>query len=159
MDIYKNLKTKNISLSNVPVAGGNYSVVKQSGNQRYVSGQTPKMEGVLIKKGKLGDTITVEEGYQLARQCTINAIAALNAHMGDLNRISTIIKITVFVSSDPSFVRQAKVADGATDLLVEIFGEVKGRPARSAIGVAVLPGDAPCEVEMIVELEDKETRG
>jgi enamine deaminase RidA (YjgF/YER057c/UK114 family) len=154
VNIYTTLEQKNITLPNVPVLGGNYSLLKQSNNQIFVSGQTPKIDGVLVKKGKLGSALTVEEGYQLTCLCTLNAIAALHAYTGDLNHIAKFVKLTVFVSSEPSFFNQAQVANGATDLLVELFGTGIGCPARSAVGVAVLPGDAPCEVEMIVELKN-----
>jgi enamine deaminase RidA (YjgF/YER057c/UK114 family) len=121
-----------------------------SGNLVFTAGQLPIVEGKLVATGKVGSEITLEEATELARKCILNGLAAVKNEIGDLDRIKRIVKIVGFVSSDPSFTQQPQVINGASDLLGEIFGEV-GRHARSAVGVAVLPLDAPVEIELIVE--------
>ncbi|MBQ4490869.1 MAG: RidA family protein [Pyramidobacter sp.] len=155
MDVYQKLREMDLALPTLPVSGGNYALVTKTGNLLFTSGQTPKENGVLIKKGKVGREVSEEEGYQLAKRCTLNALAAVENAAGSLDNVVRIVKVTVFVSSDPAFTAQAKVAHGATDLLVELFGAENGRPARSAVGMAVLPGDAPCEVELIAEVKEQ----
>jgi len=124
----------------------------RSGNLVFTAGQTPKEHGTLLRRGKLGAEIDPAEGARLARRAALNALAcAAGAADGDLKRIVRIVKATVFVNSAPGFTGQVGVANGASDLLEELFGE-NGRPARSAVGVAELPGDAPCEVELVVEV-------
>lgn len=151
MGVYEAMQENQIILPKQPVSGGNYSLVTQTGNLLFTSGQTPKEDGVLLAKGKVGKEVSPQQAYDLARRCTLNALAALEAATGSLERIARIVKVTVFISSAPDFFGQAQVANGATDLLVTLFGEEKGKPARSAVGMAVLPGDAPCEVELIAE--------
>ena len=97
--------------------------------------------------------MSLEEGYELARVCTLNALAAIEQEIGSLNNVVKVVKATVFISSTAGFFGQAQAANGATDLLVKLFGAERGRPARSAVGMAVLPGDAPCEVELVVEVK------
>lgn len=153
MDVYEIMSEKGLTLPQMPVSGGNYSLVVKSGNLVYTSGQTPKENGVLLMKGKVGATVSPEDGYKLARRAALNALTAIESLIGNLNNITRVVKATVFVSSDPSFTGQAKVANGATDMLVELFGD-NGRPVRSAVGMSVLPGDAPVEVELIVEINE-----
>jgi len=118
----------------------------------YVSGQLPLVDGVLTCTGRLGAGVDESEGIEAARRCALNALAALKAEVGDLAFVAQVIKATVFVASDPSFSSQAIVANGASELLVEVF-EIRGRHARSAIGVACLPLDAPVELELIVAID------
>lgn len=155
MSIYEMLKEKGLDVPTTPIPAGTYSLAVVSGNHVYTSGQTPKINGVLVKTGKLGNEVSIEEGYALAQRCTLNALSCAESVLSDLNRIKKIVKATVFINSAPGFTKQAKVADGVTDLLVEIFGEKNGRPARSAVGVFELPGNAPCEVELIIEIGDR----
>jgi len=108
------------------------------------------VEGVLPATGKLGAAVSAEEGKELARQCALNALAAVESVIGSLDRITRIVKVVGFVASDPSFTGQPGVINGASDVLGEIFGDA-GVHARSAVGVAVLPLDSPVEVELIVE--------
>jgi len=121
-----------------------------SGNLVFTSGQLPMVEGVLPATGKLGAAVSAEEGKELARQCALNALAAVESVIGSLDRITRIVKVVGFVASDPSFTGQPGVINGASDVLGEIFGDA-GVHARSAVGVAVLPLDSPVEVELIVE--------
>jgi enamine deaminase RidA (YjgF/YER057c/UK114 family) len=131
-----------------PVAAYIPAVV--AGNLVYTSGQLPMVEGVLPATGKLGADVSAERGRELARQCALNALAAVGSVIGSLDRITRIVKVVGFVASDPAFTGQPGVINGASEVLGEIFGEA-GVHARSAVGVAVLPLDSPVEVELIVE--------
>lgn len=145
------LSSLGISLPAAPAPAGSYLPVVVSGNLAFVSGQIP-LEGKELKfKGKVGTDLTVEEGQQAAALCTINALAQLRAALGTLDRISRIVKVTGFVNCGPSFTDHPKVVNGASDLLVKIFGD-RGRHARAAVGMSSLPLDSAVEVEMIVEL-------
>ena len=132
-----------------PVAA--YVPAVKTGNYVYTSGQLPFVEGKLQGTGKLGDSVTVEEGAALARVCALNALAAAADAAGGLDAIVRIVKVTCFVSSAPSFTGQAQVANGASEFLIQVFGEA-GKHARSAVGMAVLPLDPPVEVELIAEV-------
>lgn len=124
------------------------------GDVIYVSGQLPIVNGSLVCSGKVGSSVSIEEAVGAAKQCAVNAIAALKDEVGDLSLIYKIIKLTAFVASEPTFVGQAQVVNGASDLFIEIFGDA-GRHARSAVGVASLPLDSPVEVEVIVAISQK----
>jgi enamine deaminase RidA (YjgF/YER057c/UK114 family) len=139
-----------LTLPDVASPAGSYLPALTSGNLVFTAGQLPIVEGKLVATGKVGNEITLEEATELAKKCILNGLAAVKNEIGDLDRIKRIVKIVGFVSSDPSFTQQPQVINGASDLLGEIFGEV-GRHARSAVGVAVLPLDAPVEIELIVE--------
>jgi enamine deaminase RidA (YjgF/YER057c/UK114 family) len=128
-----------------------YVPTARTGDLVYTSGQVPMLEGKLHQTGKLGVDLGVDEGRAQARICVINALAALKAELGELSRVRRIVKVVVFVASDPSFTEQPQVANGASEFLAEVFGE-PGRHARSAVGVASLPLDAPVEVELIAEV-------
>jgi enamine deaminase RidA (YjgF/YER057c/UK114 family) len=132
-----------------PVAA--YVPALRVGQQVYTSGQLPLRAGELIATGKVGAEVTEEEAYACAQQCALNAIAAINAEIGDLSLVSQVVKVVVFVASTPDFTAQPKVANGASELLGEVFGDA-GRHARSAVGVAALPLGAPVEVEVLVAL-------
>ncbi len=128
-----------------------YIPAVRSGNHVYTSGQLPMRSGELIATGKVGTQVTEEEAYACAQQCALNAIAAIKAEIGDLSLVKRVVKAVVFVASSPDFTAQPKVANGASELLGSVFGDA-GVHARSAVGVAALPLDAPVEVEVIVEL-------
>ena len=130
-----------------PVAS--YIPAVQTGSYVYTSGQLPMRDGQLITTGKVGGEVTAEEAMECAKQCALNGLAAINAVV-PLDRVTRIVKAVVFVASTPDFTGQPGVANGASELLGEIFGEA-GRHARSAVGVPVLPLDAPVEVELVVE--------
>jgi enamine deaminase RidA (YjgF/YER057c/UK114 family) len=121
-----------------------------TGSLIYTAGQLPFVHGALPTTGKLGDGVAVDDGRTLARIAALNALAAAADVAGGIDNISRVVKVTGFVASHPSFTAQAVVIDGASELLGEIFGSA-GRHARSAVGVAVLPLDAPVEVELILE--------
>jgi enamine deaminase RidA (YjgF/YER057c/UK114 family) len=132
-----------------PVAA--YVPAVRSGQQVFTSGQLPMRSGELMATGKVGAEVTEEEAYTCAQQCALNAIAAINAEIGDLSLVRRIVKVVVFVASAPDFTGQPKVANGASELFGEVFGEA-GYHARSAVGVAALPLGAPVELEVLAAL-------
>ena len=130
-----------------PVAAYVPAVVQ--GNLVYTSGQLPFVNGSLLATGKVGDEVTAEDAQSYAATCVLNALAAASSVIGSLDRVTQVVKVTGFVASDPSFTGQPGVLNGASTLLGEIFGDA-GIHARSAVGVAVLPLDAPVEVELVL---------
>lgn len=132
-----------------PVAA--YVPCVRTGNLLFVAGQLPFVDGKLPKTGRLGDNVTVEEGQQLARTCVLNALALVKAEAGDLARVKRVVRVGAFVASTNEFTQQPQVANGASELLQQVFGEA-GRHARAAVGVNVLPLGAPVEVEFLFEL-------
>ncbi|MEU7551717.1 RidA family protein [Streptomyces sp. NPDC044571] len=122
-----------------------------SGHYVHTSGQLPMVDGALPLTGKVGDGITQEQGKELARQCALNALAAISSVAGDLSAVKRVVKVVGFVASAPGFTGQPYVVNGASELFGTAFGDA-GIHARSAVGVAVLPLDAPVEVEVTVEL-------
>ena len=123
----------------------------RSGNHVYTSGQLPMRDGQLMLTGKVGGEVTQDEAVECARQCALNALAAVRAEVGELSAVKRIVKVVAFVASTPDFTGQPLVANGVSELLGEVFGEA-GRHARSAVGVNVLPLDSPVEVELVVEV-------
>ena len=132
-----------------PVAA--YIPAVRSGNHVFTSGQLPMQSGQLMATGKVGGEVTQEEAVDCARQCALNALAAVRAEIGDLSAVKRVVKVVAYVASTPDFTAQPLVANGVSELLGEVFGEI-GRHARSAVGVPVLPLDAPVEVELVVEV-------
>ncbi|MDF2968222.1 MAG: Endoribonuclease [Nocardioidaceae bacterium] len=128
-----------------------YRPTARTGALVYTSGQLPMRMGELVATGAVGSAVNVDEAALCAQQCTLNALAAVKAELGDLSSVRRVVKVVVYVSSAPDFTGQAQVANGASELLGKVFGEA-GRHARSAVGVAVLPLDAPVEVELVVEV-------
>jgi enamine deaminase RidA (YjgF/YER057c/UK114 family) len=132
-----------------PVAA--YVPAVRTGSYVYTAGQLPLRDGELMYTGKVGAEVSPEQAYECARQCALNALAAVRSQVGDLSAITRVVKLVGFVSSEPSFTGQPQVVNGASELLGEIFGDV-GQHARSAVGVPVLPLNAPVEVELVVEV-------
>ena len=132
-----------------PVAA--YVPAVRSGNHVFTSGQLPMRSGQLMATGKVGGEVTQEEAVECARQCALNALAAVRAEIGELSAVKRVVKVVAYVASTADFTAQPLVANGVSELLGEVFGEV-GRHARSAVGVPVLPLDAPVEVELVVEV-------
>jgi enamine deaminase RidA (YjgF/YER057c/UK114 family) len=128
-----------------------YVPAVQSGNHVYVSGQLPLVDGKLPYTGKVGAEVTAEEAAELAQRCALNALAAVQAEVGRLSAVSRVVKVVGYVASAPGFTAQPQVVNGASELLGMVFGEA-GKHARSAVGVTVLPLDAPVELELIVEV-------
>ena len=133
-----------------PVAS--YLPAVRTGNLVYTSGQLPMREGTLMATGKVGGEVTAEEAYEYARQCALNAIAAVKAEIGDLSKVRRVVKVVAFVASTPDFTGQPGVANGASELFAAAFREA-GRHARSAVAAPVLPLDSPVEVEIVVEVD------
>ncbi len=146
------LRELGIGLPSPPQALASYVPVVVSGSLAFVSGQVPLSEGRLLWSGKVGADLDVEAGAEAARRCALQVMAALRAELGSLDRVRRIVKLTVFVASAEGFTDQSKVANGASDLFAEVFGEA-GRHARAAVAAPELPLGAPVEVEAIAEIE------
>jgi enamine deaminase RidA (YjgF/YER057c/UK114 family) len=132
-----------------PVAA--YVPAVRSGSLVFTSGQLPMRSGELMSTGKVGGDVSPDEAVECAQQCALNAIAAVKAELGDLGLVKRVVKVVAFVASTTDFTGQPVVANGVSELLGEVFGDA-GRHARSAVGVPVLPLDAPVEVELVVEV-------
>lgn len=144
------LKSLNIVLPQAAAPAANYVSWAISGNLLFTAGQLPLKDGKLLATGLLGRDLDVPQAQEAARQCAVNILSQAKAALGDLERIARIVKITAFVASTPDFVSHHLVANGASDLLADVLGE-KGRHARSAVGAASLPLNAPVEIEAVVE--------
>jgi enamine deaminase RidA (YjgF/YER057c/UK114 family) len=140
-----------LSIPEVPKPVAAYVPAVRSGNYVYTSGQLPMREGKLVATGKVGGEVSAEQGAELAQRCGLNAIAAVKSVIGDLSDVVRVVKVVAFVASTPDFTGQPGVANGASELIGKVFGDA-GQHARSAVGVPVLPLDAPVEVEMVVEV-------
>lgn len=140
-----------ITLPQVPVPVANYIPTVISGNHLYVAGQVPFRDGKLAVAGKVGDTVSEDVGIEAARLCALNVLAQAKAALGDLGRITRVVKLGVFVACTPAFTRHPFVANGASDLMVAVFGDA-GRHARSAVGCPSLPLDAAVEVDAVFEV-------
>jgi enamine deaminase RidA (YjgF/YER057c/UK114 family) len=151
VSIEERLAELGMELPSTPAPLASYIPVVVSGTLAFVAGQVPLSEGKALATGKLGAEVDVEAGAGLARRCALQALSVLKAELGSLERIRRIVKLTVFVASASGFTDQPKVANGASDLLGDLFGEM-GRHARSAVGVAELPLGVPVEVEVIAEI-------
>ena len=132
-----------------PVAS--YVPVTQGNGLAFVAGQVPIEDGKLLASGRVGESVSLEQGQELARRCALQALAALNDELGSLDRVRRILKVTVWVASGEGFFDQPKVANGASDVLVEVFGE-GGKHARAAVSAPSLPLGAPVEVEVIADI-------
>jgi enamine deaminase RidA (YjgF/YER057c/UK114 family) len=142
-----------LTLPEVAAPAGAYVPALRSGSYVYTAGQVPFVDGKLPAAGKVGAEVSAEQAKELAGVCALNALAAVKSVVGDLDRIVRVVKVVGFVASAPDFTAQPGVINGASELLGEVLGE-KGRHARSAVGVAVLPLDSPVEVEIQVEVAD-----
>ena len=148
--VEQRLSELGLTLPEVATPAGSYLPAMISGNLVFTAGQIPVIEGKLMATGKLGAEITVEYGSEIAQRCALNALAAVKSVIGDLDRVQQVVKIVGFVSSVPEFTSQPAVINGASEFLQQVFGDA-GKHARSAVGVSVLPLDAPVEIELIVE--------
>jgi enamine deaminase RidA (YjgF/YER057c/UK114 family) len=135
--------------SSKPLAA--YIPAVQTGNLVFTSGQLPMVEGHLVQSGKVGSEVTAERAKELATICALNALAAIKMATGDLDKVKRVVKVVGFVASAPDFTGQPGVVNGASEFLGEVFQDA-GIHARSAVGVAVLPLDAPVEIELVVEV-------
>jgi enamine deaminase RidA (YjgF/YER057c/UK114 family) len=147
------LQELGLEIPEPPPAVGNYVGAVRVGNILFVSGHGPFKDGEPTFIGKLGRDLSVEEGQQSAQLVMLNMLASIKAEIGELDRVARVVKLLCLVNSDPEFGDQPKVANGASDLLVAIFGEERGRHARSAIGMGALPFGISVEIEGIFELK------
>ncbi|MCZ6702353.1 MAG: RidA family protein [Ignavibacteria bacterium] len=152
MVIEEKIKELGYTLLETPKPLAAYIPAIRTGDYVYTSGQVPFADGQLKYSGKIGFDLSIEEGQKAAELCTLNALSAIKSVIGNLNKIEQIIKVTVFVNSADAFTDQPKVANGASELLENIFGDA-GRHVRSAVGVNELPIDSAVEVEMIVKVK------
>ena len=135
-------------------AVGNFVPAVRTGNLVYLSGTGPGLpEGGFLHVGKLGADLTIEQGYECARLTMLNLLSNLKGEIGDLDRLKRVVKLLCMINAAPDFEHTPRVANGASDLLVSLYGE-RGEHARSAVGMSTLPGGMPVEIEMIVEVED-----
>ncbi len=153
MKIEERLAQLGLSLPEVPAPVASYVPGVKAGNWVYVSGQTPFKDGKLRVTGKVGNEVTLEEAYEEAKQCALNAMAVIKSVAGSLDNVERIVKVTGFVASTPDFTDAPKVVNGASDLFVKVFGD-RGKHARSAIGVISLPLDCSVEVEVVALLKE-----
>ncbi len=152
MDYDEKLKTLGLALPLPPLPVASYVPAVKSGNLLFLSGMLPFVNGQLECVGKLGNELTLNQGQKAARIALLNALAVIKSEMTSLTVIQKIVQLTVYVASVPDFFEQPAVANGASDLLVEIFGETVGKHSRLALGCNVLPLNAPIELTMVVEL-------
>lgn len=152
MGIEQKIAELGLSLPDVAPPAGSYVPAVVNGNLVFTSGQLPLVDGKLMAEGHVGAEVSAEDANSMAARCVLNALAAIKSVIGNLDRVEQVIKVVGFVSSSPDFTAQPAVINGASDLLGQIFGEA-GVHARSAVGVAVLPLNAPVEVELIVQFK------
>lgn len=151
MAIKRVLRQKGITIPIIPPPGAAYVPGVITGNLVFVSGQTPTVDGVPQYSGKLGHELDLAKGREAARLAALNCLAELELVLGDLDRVTRIVKVTGYVASAEGFTEQPQVVNGASELFLEIWQE-KGQHARAAVGVAELPGGAPVEIELIAEI-------
>ena len=149
--IAERLAELGVTIPTLAAPAGAYVPYVVSGNLVFTAGQLPARDGEMLAVGKVGGEVSEEQAYECARQCALNALAAVKAVIGSLDDVKRVVKVVVFVASSPDFTGQPKVANGASELLGEVFGDA-GKHARSAVGVSVLPLDVPVEVEIVVEI-------
>ncbi|MFC7218100.1 RidA family protein [Streptomyces polyrhachis] len=142
-----------LELPEVAAPLASYVPAVRTGDYVYTAGQLPMVDGSLHVTGKVGAEVTPEEAKRLAERCALNALAAIKSVIGDLDKVKRVVKVVGFVASAPDFTGQPGVVNGASELIGKVFGEA-GVHARSAVGVSVLPIDAPVEVEFVVEVAD-----
>lgn len=151
MTVADRILSLGFALPKAPVPVGSYVPVRQTGDLAFTSGQTPTRDGSLVVKGKLGREVSIADGQRGARVAVLNCLATLAEHLGSLDRIAAVVKLTGYVASAEGFGEQPEVVNGASSLLEQIFGDA-GRHARASLGVAELPGGAPVEIELIVQV-------
>jgi enamine deaminase RidA (YjgF/YER057c/UK114 family) len=154
MQIEKKLAALGLELPNPPKPSANYIPYVRVGNLLFVGGNIGRLNGQPLQyTGKVGDQVTLEQGYEMARRCALNHIAIIKSALGDLDRVERFVKMIGYVSVAPGFTRMPQVINGASDLFVELWG-TRGEHARAAVGIASLSNDAPVETEVIVQVKD-----
>jgi enamine deaminase RidA (YjgF/YER057c/UK114 family) len=153
MEIETKLKELGYELPNPPVPAANYIGYVRVGSLLFVGGNIGRINGVLKYRGKVGDAVTLEQAYEMARNCALNHLAIMKAALGDLDRVERIVKVLGYVNVAPGFMDMPKVVNGESDLLVQLWGE-RGQHTRAAIGVASLSQDSPVENEITVQVKE-----
>ncbi len=154
MEIEKKLNALGFEVPVPSKPAGTYIGHVQVGNILFVGGNIGRFDGQPLKySGKVGDAVTLEQAYEMARNCALNHLAKIKAALGDLDQVERIVKVTGYVNVAPGFKDMAKVINGESDLLVQLWGE-RGQHARAAVGVASLGGDAPVETEVTIQIRD-----
>lgn len=151
--IEQKLEELGIKIPEAPKPLAAYIPAAITGNLVYTAGQLPMVDGKLMFEGKVGGDVSIEDGTKAAQICAVNCLSVIKSEIEDLDKIRRIVKVTVFVNSTGGFTQQPEVANGASELLVKIFGEA-GKHVRSAVGVNELPINAPVEIEIIAEIEN-----
>ena len=151
MNAEDTIKKLGIDLTHPAAPVANYVPAVSTGNLVYLSGKGPTQSDGTMMSGKVGSDLDIDQGYEAARLVGIQLLAALREHLGDLDRVSQVVKVLGMVNSSPDFEDHPKVINGCSDLLVSVFGE-NGKHARSAVGMGSLPGQIPVEIELIVEV-------
>jgi len=154
MNVRKKLKEMGLELPVAALPLAAYVPAVKTGKLVFTAGQLPMVNGEIAKTGKVGSDVTVEEAKELAQICALNALAALNL-VADVDDVERIVRVVGYVNGAPGFVNQPAVINGASELLLALWGDVKGKHARSALGVAELPLNSPVEVELTFELKKK----
>jgi enamine deaminase RidA (YjgF/YER057c/UK114 family) len=153
MEIEKKLKALGYDLPNPPVPAANYIGYVRAGSLLFIGGNIGRINGVLKYRGKVGDAVTLEQAYEMARNCALNHLAIMKAALGDLDKVERIVKVLGYVNVAPGFTDMPRVVNGESDLLVQLWGE-RGQHTRAAIGVAALSQDSPVENEITVQVKD-----
>ena len=151
MDPEARLEQLGIELPAPPTPVGSYTTAVRSGNLLFLSGTTCYVDGGLLYKGKVGESVTLDQAYAAARQTALNLLSVTKAELGSLNRVERVVKINGYVNSAPGFDQQPAVINGASDVMVAVFGD-RGVHARTSVGVSELPGQIPVEIEMVVQV-------
>ena len=153
MSIKEKISSLGLSLPTAAAPVAAYVPAVKSGNLVFTAGQLPVVDGKLLKEGKVGSDVTAEEAKEIAQICALNALAAISL-VADLDQIERVVRVGGFVNCAPGFTAIPGVINGASEFLIKIFGDVNGKHARTAVGVAELPLNAPVEVEVIVQLKN-----
>jgi enamine deaminase RidA (YjgF/YER057c/UK114 family) len=151
MEIEARLAELGLVLTGPPMPIGAYLLARRTGDLLFLSGTTCYTAGGLLYTGRVGSELTLEQGYEAARQAMLNLLSAARSELGDLDRVECVVKVNGYVNSAADFYRQPEVINGASDLLVQLYGE-RGRHARTSIGVNVLPNKIPVEIEMVLQV-------
>jgi enamine deaminase RidA (YjgF/YER057c/UK114 family) len=153
MKVERKLREIGFELPNPPVPAANYIGCVRVGNLLFVGGNIGRINGQLKYSGKVGDKVTLEQAYEMARNCALNHLAIIKAALGDLDKVERIVKVLGYVNVAPGFTEMPKVVNGESDLLVQLWGE-RGQHARAAVGIASLSQEAPVETEVIVQVRE-----
>jgi enamine deaminase RidA (YjgF/YER057c/UK114 family) len=153
MSVKEKLASLGLTLPTAVAPVAAYVPAVKTGNLVFTAGQLPVIDGKLVKEGKVGSDVTAEDAKKMAEICALNALAAISL-VADIDQIEKIVRVGGFVNGAPGFVAIPAVINGASELLIKIFGDVNGKHARTAVGVAELPLNAPVEVEMVVQLKN-----